>query len=158
MERCLCDEGDDRRSGRLASPLAIGRGCGGRGILARASDSRSHTPAARAAGEAAFLFLGGLWRGIHQAEHLVHRLARVRIALGEPALAIVRATLPVAAPVQALAWILGHAKIHDCFSPSRFIKPHQRQGATATRILICSKYTRRRQVSQDWHACCFATR
>ncbi len=98
-------------SGCRSAAFVFGGG-GGRALGTPGGFGQS--PAAGAAREAAFLLVGGLWRGIHQTKDLVERLTRFGVARREPALAIVWARLPVAAPVQALAWIFGDAKVHVC--------------------------------------------
>lgn len=103
-----------RRSGSCAASFAIRHG----GCPVRASGGLGYAPAAGTTGEAAFLLLSGFRWGVHQAEDLVHRLTSIRVARCEPALAIVRTALSVAAPVQALAWVFRHAKVHAQHPPS----------------------------------------
>src|SRR5690242_3057008 len=103
------------RSGSVASPLAIR---GGDGCLATMPGRLGDAPAAGAAGEAALLLLGGFGRRIHQAEDLIERLALIGIAQREPALAVMRAALPVTTPIDVLARVFGHAKTHGDPTPS----------------------------------------
>ena len=113
------------QSGCGAAAFAIrGRGRCGRcgrcgGCSPSASGSLGDAPAAGAAGHAALLLLGGFGRGVHQAEDLIERLARLRVTQLEPALAVVRAALPATPPVQALALIFVHAKIRHVPFPFR---------------------------------------
>jgi hypothetical protein len=111
-------------------------------------------PATRVAGEAALLLLRRFGWRIHQAENLIHWLARIWVALREPALAIVGAALPMSAPVQALAWVFFHAKVHDCTSPSARIERHQRSRSAGSLVLVRSNYTWLRRVSQGYRTCC----
>src|SRR5260370_4637684 len=71
-----------------------------------ASLRRGQPPAAGAARQAELLLLEGRGRGIEQAEHLIQRLAGGGIAVGEPALAGVRAARLVAAPIGVFARII----------------------------------------------------
>ena len=114
---------EPERSGSVASPFTI-RGSGRR--LAAMPGRLSNAPAAGAAGEAALLLLGGFGRSIHQTEDLIEWLTFIGIAQREPALAVMRAALPVATPVQALTRILVHAKVrrHVPF-PSALIGRHR---------------------------------
>ncbi len=63
-------------------------------------------PAAGLAIQALLLFLEGLGRRIHQAEHLIHWLARLEVIFGKPAHTVVGAAVAVPPPIYAVARIL----------------------------------------------------
>ncbi len=86
--------------------LALLRGC------VRARGDFDEAPAAYPAGQTLFLLLKCGGRCIHQAEHLIHRLAGLGIAVGEPALAVVRASVLVPAPITVFARILAQVFGH----------------------------------------------
>src|SRR5690242_4603927 len=69
-------------------------------------DSLRESPALTTARQAFFLLLKRLRGRIEQAKHLIHRLARIRITLRKPPLAIVRAAAAVPPPVHALTRML----------------------------------------------------
>lgn len=72
----------------------------------------NETPTLRPAGQALLLFFeGGGWC-IHEAKHLIHRLASGWVAVREPALAIVGAAVLVAPPIAMFARILTYLVDH----------------------------------------------
>src|SRR6185437_4284067 len=123
-------------------------------MLAGALGRLGDPPATRVAGEAALLLLGCFGRRIHQAENLIHWLTNIWVALREPTLAIVGAALPMSAPVQALAWVFIHAKVHDCTSPSARIERHQRTRSAGSLVLVRSNYTWLQRAPQGYRTCC----
>lgn len=67
------------------------------------------TPAFSGAIQALLLLFKGLRGRIHQAEHLIHRLAAGEVVIGEPANPIVRAAIAMPPPIDAFSWVLGYA-------------------------------------------------